>query len=109
MIDPTLPLIDLHRHLDTNVRLETILDLGQRPIRCSHCGASLEITNGASGHPMAMLVSIEEDTSLLALEAQYQRLKQTVAEREKNHQEWVDLLRETRETLSKLDIEHVRI
>jgi adenosine deaminase len=30
MIDPTLPLIDLHRHLDGNVRLETILDLGQR-------------------------------------------------------------------------------
>jgi adenosine deaminase len=28
MIDPTLPLIDLHRHLDGNVRLGTILDLG---------------------------------------------------------------------------------
>jgi adenosine deaminase len=30
MIDPSLPFIDLHRHLDGNVRLETILDLGQR-------------------------------------------------------------------------------
>jgi adenosine deaminase len=30
MIDPTLPRIDLHRHLDGNVRLETILDLGRR-------------------------------------------------------------------------------
>lgn len=30
MIDPAFPLIDLHRHLDGNVRLETILDLGQR-------------------------------------------------------------------------------
>jgi adenosine deaminase len=30
MVDPTLRLIDLHRHLDCNVRLETILDLGQR-------------------------------------------------------------------------------
>jgi adenosine deaminase len=30
MIDPTVPLIDLHRHLDGNVRLETILDLGRR-------------------------------------------------------------------------------
>ncbi|MGD8760262.1 MAG: adenosine deaminase [Anaerolineales bacterium] len=30
MIDPALPLIDLHRHLDGNVRLETILDLGLR-------------------------------------------------------------------------------
>jgi adenosine deaminase len=29
-IDPTLPLIDLHRHLDGNVRLETILDLGRQ-------------------------------------------------------------------------------
>jgi adenosine deaminase len=30
MIDPGLPLIDLHRHLDGNVRLETILALGRR-------------------------------------------------------------------------------
>jgi adenosine deaminase len=30
MIDPTFPLIDLHRHLDGSVRLETILDLGQQ-------------------------------------------------------------------------------
>jgi adenosine deaminase len=30
MINPRLPLIDLHRHLDGNVRLETILDLGLR-------------------------------------------------------------------------------
>lgn len=28
-IDPNFPLIDLHRHLDGNVRLETILDLGR--------------------------------------------------------------------------------
>lgn len=28
MIDPQLPLIDLHRHLDGSVRLETILDVG---------------------------------------------------------------------------------
>jgi adenosine deaminase len=30
MIDPDFPLIDLHRHLDGSVRLETILDLGQQ-------------------------------------------------------------------------------
>jgi adenosine deaminase len=30
MIDPNFPLIDLHRHLDGNVRLETILHLGRR-------------------------------------------------------------------------------
>ena len=30
MINPNLPLIDLHRHLDGNVRLEMSLDLGRR-------------------------------------------------------------------------------
>jgi adenosine deaminase len=30
IIDPSLPLIDLHRHLDGNVRLQTILDLGRK-------------------------------------------------------------------------------
>lgn len=30
MIDPSIPLIELHRHLDGNVRLETILDLGRK-------------------------------------------------------------------------------
>lgn len=29
MIDPALPRIDLHRHLDGNVRIQTILDLGR--------------------------------------------------------------------------------
>jgi adenosine deaminase len=30
LIDPEFPLIDLHRHLDGSVRLETILDLGRK-------------------------------------------------------------------------------
>ena len=30
MIDPSLPLIDLHRHLDGSLRLKTILDLGRQ-------------------------------------------------------------------------------
>jgi len=30
MIDKTLPLIDLHRHLDGNLRLNTILELGEK-------------------------------------------------------------------------------
>jgi adenosine deaminase len=30
MISPDLPLIDLHRHLDGNVRLQTVLDLGHK-------------------------------------------------------------------------------
>ncbi|SDS22274.1 adenosine deaminase [Opitutus sp. GAS368] len=40
-MDPSLPFIDLHRHLDGNVRLQTILDLGrQHNIRLP--GATLE-------------------------------------------------------------------
>jgi adenosine deaminase len=30
MIDPKLPLIDLHRHLDGSIRLETIIELGRQ-------------------------------------------------------------------------------
>jgi adenosine deaminase len=30
LINPSLPLIELHRHLDGNIRLETILDLSQK-------------------------------------------------------------------------------
>ena len=30
MIDPSIPLVELHRHLDGNVRLQTILDLGRQ-------------------------------------------------------------------------------
>ena len=30
MIDPSLPFIDLHRHLDGSIRLDTILDLGKK-------------------------------------------------------------------------------
>lgn len=30
MIDPNFPLVELHRHLDGNVRLETVLELGRK-------------------------------------------------------------------------------
>ena len=30
MIDPRLPLTDIHRHLDGNIRAQTILDLGRQ-------------------------------------------------------------------------------
>lgn len=30
MIDPSFPLMDLHRHLDGNIRLDTIIDLAQK-------------------------------------------------------------------------------
>jgi adenosine deaminase len=41
MIDPRLPLIDLHRHIDGSVRLATILELGKRH-RIKLPGATLE-------------------------------------------------------------------
>src|SRR6266404_78621 len=41
MIDKSLPLIDLHRHIDGNVRLETILDLGKKH-RITLPGATIE-------------------------------------------------------------------
>jgi adenosine deaminase len=30
LLDPTLPIVELHRHLDGNIRLETILDLARK-------------------------------------------------------------------------------
>ena len=30
MIDTSIPLVELHRHLDGNIRLQTILDLGRQ-------------------------------------------------------------------------------
>jgi adenosine deaminase len=30
MVDPTLPLIDLHRHIEGNIRLSTVLELGRQ-------------------------------------------------------------------------------
>ena len=40
-VDPTLPLIDLHRHIDGSVRLTTILDLAKQH-RIKLPGATLE-------------------------------------------------------------------
>ncbi|MDN3684062.1 hypothetical protein QW180_09380 [Vibrio sinaloensis] len=36
MITKSLPVTDLHRHLDGNIRTQTILDLGQKNL-VSHC------------------------------------------------------------------------
>lgn len=30
MIDPTIPLVDLHRHLEGCVRLETMIEIGRQ-------------------------------------------------------------------------------
>ncbi len=36
MIDTTLPLTDIHRHLDGNIRPQTILELGRQYTRFLH-------------------------------------------------------------------------
>ena len=66
------------------VRVEEGRDL----MYCSHCGVGLRITTGLSGHATATLADVKDDISILAKEAQYQRLKQVVAELEKEDEEW---------------------
>lgn len=74
MIDPSQPLVELHRHLDGNIRLETILDLGQRynlPLPANNIESLrpfVQVTNPQPGvmdfiskfqWPMAVLVNEE--------------------------------------------------
>ena len=47
---------------------------GQDSMYCSHCGAGLRIATGSSGHAMATLADIKEDTSVLATRVALQRL-----------------------------------
>ncbi len=51
MIDRTLPLVELHRHLDGSIRLETILELAEQH------GISLPATNVAG---LAPYVHVDE-------------------------------------------------
>ena len=56
MIHKDLPLIDLHRHLDGNVRLETILDLGRKhnlPLPAQDV-EGLRQLRGKTTHPIAL-------------------------------------------------------
>jgi adenosine deaminase len=53
MIDPHLPLIDLHRHLDGSVRLETILDLSRQH------GLHLPAWNPESLRPFVQVTSAQ--------------------------------------------------
>ena len=59
MIDTSLPLIDLHRHLDGNVRLETILDLGRQH------NLPLPAWDLEGMRPHVQLVGAERDDSTL--------------------------------------------
>ena len=55
---------------------------GRDSMYCSHCGSSLRITTGSSGHPMATLADIKDDTSLLAIRAALKRLEERLQERD---------------------------
>jgi len=54
---------------------------GRDSMYCSHCGAGLRISTGSSGHPMATLADIKDDTSLLATRAALERLEERLQER----------------------------
>ena len=69
MIDPNLPLIDLHRHLDGSIRLTTILDLGKRhgvklPATLEELRAHVQITERQPG-VMAFIEKIIRMTTVL--------------------------------------------
>ncbi len=55
---------------------------GRDSMYCSHCGAGLRITTGSSGHAMATLAGIKEDTSVLATGVALQRLDEKMETKE---------------------------
>lgn len=55
---------------------------GRDSVYCSHCGAGLRIATGSSGHAMATLADIKDDTSLLAVRAALERLEERLQERD---------------------------
>jgi adenosine deaminase len=69
MIDPTLPLIDLHRHLDGSLRLETIIELGKQhgvrlPETLEELRSYVQITERQPG-VMAFIAKIIRMTTVL--------------------------------------------
>ena len=58
---------------------------------CSYCGATLQVSAGASGHPVAKLANIEASTSYLARTEALKRLRGQLAA----HDEALDALWET--------------
>jgi len=59
-------------------------------VTCSYCGATLQVSAGASGHPIARLATIETSTVYLARTEALKRLQGQLAERD----EALDVLRE---------------
>jgi adenosine deaminase len=66
-IDPAIPLVDLHRHLDGNVRLETILDIGRQH------GVKLPADTVEGLRPHAQVLGVEP--SLVDFLAKFELLK----------------------------------
>ena len=61
---------------------------------CSYCGAALKLTQGVSGHQMAVLDDNKTDTSILAKEVALRRLTDKVTEKQMEQQD----IAATRET-----------
>jgi adenosine deaminase len=71
MLDPALPSIDLHRHLDGNVRLETILALAEQHAIAIPAATVDELrpivqVDGALGNALAFFASAHWMTAVLA-------------------------------------------
>ena len=55
---------------------------GRDSMYCSHCGASLRISTGSSGHAMATLADIKTDTSIIAISAALAQLEDSLHQQE---------------------------
>ena len=71
---------------------------GRDSVYCSHCGAGLRIATGSSGHAMATLADIKDDTSLLAMRAALERLEERLQERHNQLRQLEDARAEAWET-----------
>jgi adenosine deaminase len=79
MISPDLPLIDLHRHLEGNIRLETILDLGRQfnvrlPAQTAQALRPFACVNGQQAGVMAFIEKFSLPMSVLGSEDACRRI-----------------------------------
>lgn len=58
----------------------------QAAAQCAYCGAHLRITQGASGHPLAILDDIKVDSSILAMNVVRGRLQEELAALQKKRE-----------------------
>jgi len=77
MIDRTLPLIDLHRHLDGSVRLATVLDLAERH------GLALPARTLEGLRPHVQIM--EREASVMAFIARFRWLREVMVDCEACH------------------------